>query len=201
MTYCVGLTGGIGCGKSTVARLFQEMGAIVIDTDAISHHLTQKDEAGYAGILREFGSGYLSGSGDLDRGKLRQKVFADPHARHRLEAILHPLIQKEVMDAIESCQTPYAIVVVPLLLETGTYLSMVQRVLVVDCSKEDQITRTRARSGMEPAEVEAIIAAQISREKRLEAADDILENKGLPEDLRPAVQALHQQYLKMAINP
>ena len=174
------------------------MGTSVIDTDTISHQLTQKDEVGYAEILREFGPDYLTANKELDRRKLRRRVFTEPQARHRLEAILHPLIQKEVVAAIESCQTPYAIVVVPLLLETATYLPMVQRVLVVDCSKESQIARSTARSGLLPGEVEAIIAAQISRDKRLEAADDILKNEGLPEDLLPAVQALHQQYLKLA---
>ena len=139
MTLCVGLTGGIGSGKSTVAEMFRRLGADVIDTDAISHRLTQTGAAGHHAILDAFGKDYARTDGSLDRAKLRTLVFGDAAARAKLEGILHPMIRAQVAAALADASGPYVILVVPLLIETGAYDDIVQRTLVVDCAEAEQL--------------------------------------------------------------
>lgn len=196
--YCVGLTGGIGCGKSSAARMFQELGAAVIDTDEISHELTRPGGAAVPEILREFGAEYITPEGALDRAKMRERVFSDAAAKARLERILHPMIRHESRTRLAAARAPYAILVVPLLLETGAYKEFVKRILVVDCDEAQQIARTTSRSGLKPAEVTAIMATQVSRTTRLAAADDILRNDADLDTLRRDVEALHARYLAFA---
>lgn len=198
MPFCIGLTGGIGCGKSTVAHLFAELGAAIIDTDAFSHALTQPGAAGFNAIIHQFGPLYLQADGALDRGKLRALIFSDAAAKQALESILHPLIHAEVLAALQACQAPYAVIVVPLLFETGNYLPLIQRSLVVDCAEASQIARTTARSGLSETTVRAIMAQQLPRTVRLERADDIISNENGLDSLRAQVAALHAQYFSLA---
>jgi len=197
----VGLTGGIGSGKSTVAALFAERGAAVVDTDAIAHHLTSAGGGALPAIAQTFGARFITAGGALDRPALRQLVFADARERARLEALLHPLIAAE---AQRECQAalaggaPYVLLVVPLLVETGGRQRYgMQRVLLVDCAVETQIARTMARSGLTRAEVEAIIAAQACRAARQAIADDIIDNDGALVGLTLAVDRLHRTYREL----
>ncbi len=196
--FSIGLTGGIGCGKSTVAQLFAELGAAIIDTDAISHALTQPGTSAFKAIIHQFGPNYLQADGTLDRGKLRTLIFSDVSARQALESILHPLIHAQALAAIHACQAPYAVIVVPLLFETGNYLPLIQHSLVVDCAETSQIARTTARSGLSDATVRAIMAQQLARSARLARADDIISNENGLDTLRPQVAALHARYLSLA---
>lgn len=198
MTYVIGLTGGIGSGKSTVAEIFRRLGATIIDTDAIAHELTEPGAAGLNAIVAAFGSEVLDAHGRLDRARLRRRVFADPAARRRLEAILHPLIRAEVARRLRVAEGPYVILVVPLLVETGGWRDVVERVLAVDCPEEEQIRRTMARSGLAREEVQAIMAAQADRARRLAAADDVLENSGDLQTLEAAVRVLDRRYRALA---
>ena len=198
MPYCIGLTGGIGCGKSTVAQRFAELGAAVIDTDAISHALTRPGAAGFAEIVRQFGPDFVLPQGDLDRAKLRALVFSDATAKAKLEAILHPMILAQVRADLATCRAPYALIVVPLLFETGHYLPLIQRSLVVDCDEASQIQRTMARSRLSEAEVRAILVQQLPRQERLVQADDIIRNEGDLAALRSAVATLHERYRALA---
>jgi dephospho-CoA kinase len=200
LAYAVGLTGGIGCGKSSAARLFAELGAGVIDTDVIAHQLTQADSPALTTIRHEFGPDYLLPDGSLDRARMRRLVFSDDAAKVRLEAILHPLIKQRVLGEMESIDAPYLLIVVPLLLETANYGDVVSRVLVVDCDEQQQLQRTMARSKLSAAEVSAIMSKQLSRQARLRKADDVIHNTGSLEDLRRQVETLHRQYLQWAAN-
>jgi dephospho-CoA kinase len=194
MPYCVGLTGGIGCGKSKATDIFQELGAGVVDTDVISRELTGPAGRAVPAIRARFGLDYTLADGSLDRPRMRSLVFHDPAARNELEAILHPLIREETRKRIASAPQPYVIIVVPLLLETGAYRDIVDRVLVVDCDERQQISRTMSRSGLTEDEVLRIIRAQASRNVRLSHADDVLTNDGDISGLRKQVEALHTQY-------
>ncbi len=194
----IGLTGGIGCGKSTVTAAFSCLGAAVVDTDQIAHHLTAPGQPALAAMREQFGADCFSPDGSLDRVRLRRLVFSDPAAKQKLETLLHPLIRNEVCLRLGDVSAPYAIVAVPLLLETGAYDEVVQRVLVVDCSPEQQVARVMKRSGMEEEEVHAIMAHQISRAERLCRADDILDNHGSLSELQAQVEQLHRQYLSLA---
>lgn len=198
MRLVAGLTGGIGSGKSTVARLFQERGACLVDTDAIAHTLTGAAGAAMDAIRREFGTDLVTQDGALDRAAMRRKVFSDPEAKATLEAILHPLIRAEAVRQTEACPGPYVVLVVPLLVETGGYRSLVGRVLVVDCGEEEQITRTMERSRLSREQVRAIMETQASRAERLRQADDVIDNSGAPEALASAVDVLHRKYLDLA---
>jgi dephospho-CoA kinase len=199
MTYCIGLTGGIGSGKSTVAALFQEQGITVIDSDAISHQLTQADGAAITLIATTFGEEYLTASGAMDRTKMRQLVFSDSAAKVRLEAILHPLIHAQMAAQIQGAvSSAYVLLVVPLLFEARNYRELVQRALVVDCSEEIQIARAMQRSALSDQEVRAIMAQQISRGDRLRLADDVIHNDGSLHELRQQVSQLHSRYLDYA---
>jgi dephospho-CoA kinase len=201
MVFCVGLTGGIGSGKSSAARIFGELGAGLVDTDEISHELTRAGGAAMPAIRRDFGDEYVSADGGLERARMRQRVFSDAAARAKLEAILHPLIRAETRSRVEAARTDYVVIVVPLLLETGAYRGLTDRILVVDCSEDAQIARTIGRSGLAEAQVRAIMGVQLPRAARLAAADDVLHNDGDFAALRAAAEALHQRYLALARAP
>jgi dephospho-CoA kinase len=192
----VGLTGGIGSGKSTVAALFARHGVLVIDTDAIAHRLTAAGGVAIPAIRAAFGDAVLAPDGALDRAAMRRRVFADANARKRLEAILHPLIRQQVERELARLEAqPYAIVVIPLLVETAAYGDLVERILVVDCDEASQVERVCARNGLALQEVEAIMAAQASRAQRLAVADDVIDNTGDGTALAAQVDALHRKYL------
>lgn len=198
MVYCVGLTGGIGCGKTTVARLFAELGVGVVDTDEIARELTGANGAAMDAIRAAFGREFITPDGALDRAVMRRLVFADAAARARLERILHPLIRTRAMTAVAKIDAPYALLVVPLLLETQGYRELVQRVLVVDCDERLQVARTMARSHLTEHEVRAIMANQLARAERLRGADDVIVNDGDLDSLRAQVGKLHCTYLELA---
>ena len=194
----VGLTGGIGSGKSTVAELFAKHGAGIIDTDAIAHRLTQADGEAIAAIRAAFGNDYLMDAGALDRAKMRGLIFSDAAAKQRLEQILHPLIFEQAKAQLRQLRDkPYTIVVVPLLPESRTFRQLVQRVLVVDCDENTQIARVIGRSRMTEGEVRAIIARQTPRAERLRLGDDIIRNDAGLDSLASQVAALHEHYIKM----
>lgn len=199
--FTVGLTGGIGSGKSTVADCFAALGVPVIDTDVIARDLTVAGGAVLEEIRAAFGETVMQADGTLDRAALRRRVFADSAARRQLEAILHPRIRQVVGDSLATLTAPYALVVIPLLVETGGYRDMLNRVLVVDCPEEVQIARVKARSGLAHEEIKAILAAQAGRAERLAVADDIIVNTATPEALHAEVVALHQRYLALAAAP
>lgn len=192
----VGLTGGIGSGKSTVAELFAARGAAVVDTDAIAHALTAPGGAAIEAIRAEFGDAVIRADGALDRDAMRERAFGDPAARRRLEAILHPMIRTESARGLAAATGPYAMLVVPLLVESGGRAGEVDRVLVVDCPVEVQIERVMRRNGLSRARVESILAAQASRAQRLAAADDVIDNGATPDALDAQVEALHRRYLQ-----
>jgi len=195
MSFVVGLTGGIGSGKSAVGGLFAAHGITVIDTDAIAHELTGAGGAAMPPIRAAFGDSVVGTDGALDRAAMRALVFADPPARKRLESILHPMIRAECERRLAGADSPYAILMVPLLVESGSYRERVNRVAVVDCREETQIARVMKRSGLARAEVERILAAQATREQRLAAASDVIDNDGELAALAPQVERLHAAYL------
>jgi len=196
--FVVGLTGGIGSGKSAAADEFAALGASVVDTDAIARELTDKGGAALAHIERRFGAAFLDASGAMNRKKMRDHVFADAAAKQALENLLHPLIREESARRIAAASGPYVVHVVPLLLESPGYRDRVDRVLVVDASEQAQLARVRARSGLSADEVRAIMRTQVSRAERLAGADDVIDNSGSLEALRKQVGALHQKYLQFA---
>jgi dephospho-CoA kinase len=196
--YVVGMTGGIGSGKSTVADAFAALGVPVIDTDVIARELTAAGGAALQAIRAAFGETLVRADGTLDRVALRRRVFADAAARHQLEAILHPAIRQRVEQTLAHLTARYALLVIPLLVETGTYREVLKRILVVDCPEEIQIARVMSRSGLARDEVMAILAAQAMRAERLAVADDVILNTASIEDLRAEVAILHQCYLELA---
>ena len=198
MTFVVGLTGGIGSGKTAAADEFGRLGAAVVDTDAIAHELTQPGGAALAGIEQPFGRTFLDAAGAMDRKKMRDHVFADPAAKRALEALLHPMIREQSARRIAAARAPYVVHVVPLLIESPDYRRRVNRVLVVDAPEETQVARVRARSRLPEEEVRAIMRTQVSRAERLAAADDVIDNGGSRDALRNQVAALHQKYLQFA---
>ena len=198
MGFIVGLTGGIGSGKSAVAAGFADLGIAVVDTDAIAHELTGAGGAAMPAIAAAFGTAVLSAAGALDRAAMRRVVFADAGVRQRLEGILHPMIQHEALARCEqalSQHSPYVMLAVPLLVESGVYRQHVRRVLVVDCDEAVQIRRVMARSGLAADEVRRIMSTQAARTERRAAADDIIDNNGDLAALFPQVEALHDRYL------
>ena len=198
MAFVVGLTGGIGSGKTTVAELFASLGAGLVDTDEISRRLTAPAQPAITEIARKFGPQFVAEDGSLDRVRMRNLVFADPSARKDLEAILHPLIRQESTRQFQASTSPYVVVVVPLLIETGAYRGMMGRILVVDCEPETQIRRVMGRSGLSRGEVLSIIASQASRLQRLREADDVIRNDSDLETLQAQVNPLHVRYLGLA---
>jgi dephospho-CoA kinase len=198
MSYLVGLTGGIGSGKSTVATLFAELGVPVIDTDAISHQLTQSNGAAIPSIRALFGEDVIDATGALNRIKMRELVFSDSAAKHSLEKILHPLILAQAKTLAESSPDPYVLLVIPLLFETDNYRDWLDHAVTVDCSEETQINRASKRNGLSKQTVLAIMAQQLSRAKRLQLADDVISNDGTLIDLRLQVAQLHQRFLNLS---
>lgn len=195
----IGLTGGIGCGKSTVATLFEQLGARIIDTDELSRTLTRSGGAAITAIREAFGTEYIDSSGALDRNKMRELIFADQAEKKRLEAILHPLIRQQARQIAEApTSAPFTLVVIPLLFETQGYQSWLHRTLAVDCPEEIQIARTMQRSGLSRADVQAIISQQISRVQRLQLADDIISNATGLSALATQVERLNKIYLTIA---
>jgi len=195
MSLCVGLTGGIGCGKSTVAELFAQHGACIIDTDAISHQLTQPGGGAIKALRDMFGDAYITSDGALDRVKMRNLIFSDPKAKLRLEQLLHPMIFQQAQALLQqqlSC--PYTVLIVPLLAVTPDFRKLIQRVLVINCSEKKQIERVTKRSNMNISEVRAIISQQPHHADMLKIADDVIENDGEVLNLHDQVNILHNQY-------
>lgn len=198
--FVVGLTGGIGSGKSEAARLFAGFGVPVVDTDAIAHTLTAPGQPALKTIAAALGMAALNAEGTLNRGYLRQRIFADPATRQTLEGILHPLIREQVRQVLaENTAAPYQVVVVPLLFETGAYANLINRSLLIDCTETLQIRRAMARSQLSEADVRAIMTAQFSRNQRLALADDVIRNDGTLEELHDQVWAKHEKYIKACI--
>jgi len=193
----IGLTGGIGSGKSTAADYFSALGVPVIDADEISHALTRPHQPALARITEAFGSDILDMNGALDRGQLRALVFEHPDLRKKLEAILHPLIRNEMHKLIETIDAPYCILSIPLLFETEQQ-DMVDRVLVIDAPPELQIKRSSQRDKRDEEELEAILGAQMDRKQRLSLADDVIVNDSTLDSLKQKVETLHRKYLEAA---
>lgn len=195
----IGLTGGIGSGKSHVADILAQAGAAIIDTDEIAHALTAPGGVAIAAIESSFGTSFITPEGALDRVRMRAHVFGDEAARLQLQAILHPLIGDETRRQADLAVGNYTVFVVPLLVESGRWLNQVDRVCVVDCDRDTQIARVQARNGLSQAQVEQILNAQVSRDKRLAVADDVILNDGTVsrEYLRQQVLGLHQQWCNL----
>ena len=198
MSFVVGLTGGIGSGKSVAADEFARLGASVVDTDLIAHELTAKNGLAVKEIRQLFGEKAISPDGAMDRKRMREHVFAHPDEKKKLEALLHPMIRAEAARRIQSAAGPYVVYVVPLLVESGDPRRGVDRVLVVDAPEAAQLERVRSRSRLAEGEVRAILAAQATREARRAAADDVIDNGGSLDALRKQVAALHRKYLQFA---
>jgi dephospho-CoA kinase len=194
----IGLTGGIGTGKSEVARAFAALGADVADADDAARAVSARRSPGFAAVAAAFGSEAIGADGELDRAWLRRRVFADADARAKLESILHPLIHAHLDSAMAEWRGPYGLLSVPLLLERGGLLPRVARVLVVDCPEEEQVRRVASRSGMTPAEVHAVMATQLSRAARLARADDVIDNGGAMAAIAPQVARLDALYRDLA---
>ncbi|WP_321844691.1 dephospho-CoA kinase [Paraburkholderia bannensis] len=195
----VGLTGGIGSGKSTVADLFAARGVPLVDTDVIAHRVTAPQGLAMPHIAAQFGPEFVAADGSMDRARMRALVFGDEAARKRLEAITHPLIRAETERETREAKGPYVMLVVPLLVESGAWKTRVNRVLTVDCSVETQIARVMSRNGFTREQVLAIIARQATRDDRLAAADDVIVNDNVTLDaLAQDVERLHRRYLALA---
>ncbi len=194
----IGLTGGIGSGKSEVARAFAVRGVECVDADRAAHAVSAGGTAGFDAVVAEFGDEAVGDDGELDRAWLRHRVFADAAARGRLEALLHPLIHDYLLHAMAEWRGAYGLLSVPLLLERGGLLSRVARVLVVDCPEDEQVRRVVERSGLQPEDVRAVMATQMARAARLARADDIIDNSGTKADLAPQVARLDALYREIA---
>lgn len=193
----IGLTGGIGSGKTTVSDQFQRLHVPVIDTDLIARELVQPGSPAVTEIVNVFGAEAINANGAIDRNWLRQQVFSDCEARGRLESILHPRIRTEIEHRLKTLQTPYCVIVIPLLVETG-FDDLVDRILVVDAPIAKRVQWTKQRSGISEAEILKIVAAQASREQHLAVAHDAINNDTTIEDLQAEVEKLHKNYLDLA---
>ncbi|MBC3861379.1 dephospho-CoA kinase [Undibacterium jejuense] len=196
--YAIGLTGGIGSGKTTIANLFQEYGINVIDTDAIAHQLSAPNGLAIPAIRQEFGDAAIAPNGAMDRTWMRELIFSDSGAKQKLERILHPLIRQECEKAAAMATSTYVIFVVPLLVESGNWRERVNRIAVVDCPEQTQIFRVMTRNNLSQEQVLAIMRAQVNREQRLAAADDIIRNEGDLSAAKKQVYELHQQWTGLA---
>jgi len=196
--YLVGLTGGIGSGKSEVAAAFAARGVDVLDADEIAHAISRRGEAGHRAVVASLGTGFLRPDGELDRAALRRRAFDDATFRRDLEQILHPLIAARLEDAVGDFRGPYGMLVVPLLLERGGLRKRVARILVVDCSAQEQIRRVQLRSGLPADEVRRIMATQLPRGERLAEADDVIDNSGPRSAIAPQVERLDRRYRDLA---
>jgi dephospho-CoA kinase len=193
----IGLTGGIGSGKTTVARIFEQLKTPVLDADEIAHQLVAIGQPALAQIQQEFGTGVFNPDGSLNRKKLRELVFSDPKQKQKLEAILHPLVYQSIQAKLKQLNTPYCIICIPLLFETNmTYL--IDRILVVDCSVETQIERVRKRDDMTIERIQSIIDSQVSRAYRKEQANDLIDNSQTNDRLAEEVKKLHNLYLSLS---
>ena len=197
MIYRVGLTGGIASGKTAVADIFASLGAGVVDTDRVARDVVAPGQPGLEAVRREFGEGVIRASGELDRRALREVVFTDPVARRKLETLLHPLIRARTLEALEQMRTPYAVAVVPLLVETG-FGEWVDRVAVVDCPREIQLERLMNRDGIDLDRAESMLSAQADRKTRLAAADDVIDNGGSRASTRRQTRRLHALYRRLS---
>ena len=193
----IGLTGGIGSGKSAAGDVFAALGAAVIDTDLLSRELVEPGQPALAEIVAEFGTAMLDPDGRLDRARLRERVFADSAARKRLEGILHPRIRQEMLRRAEDTGAAYVVFVIPLLFETGQQ-ALVDRVLLIDVPEATQRRRVAERDGLDSTQIDAVLAAQTDRRTRLGLADDVISNDGSLDELHSAVHAMHRRYLQMA---
>lgn len=193
----VGLTGGIGCGKTTVAKVFAKLNIPVIDADEIAHRLVEKGQPALNRIQQEFGPDMLNPDGSLNRNKLGELIFSDPEQKQKLESILHPLIFKTIQSEIEQLTVPYCIICIPLLFETDM-VHFVDRVLVVDCPVEIQIERVKKRDNLTIERIQSIIDSQVSREFRKEKADDLIDNTVPDYRLAEQVKKLHNSYLSLS---
>jgi dephospho-CoA kinase len=196
--FSVGLTGGIGSGKTLVADMFSERGAAIVDTDQIAHQLTAPEGVAISLIRSRFGDDFITDAGAMDRAKMREKVFNDADSKRQLEAILHPLIRIETERAAAHAQGIYLIFAVPLLVESGSWKNRVSRILVVDCPEQLQISRVAARNRLSEAQIRAIMATQTTRSARLAAADDVIINDKDMAALVPQVDRLHALYCGLA---
>ena len=199
--FSVGLTGGVGSGKSTIGGMLARHGAGIVDADAIAHELAQPGGAAIDALRAEFGAAAIARDGSLDRAWMRARAFADTGARARLEAILHPRIRaasNSRAGELATAGTPYVVFVIPLLVESGDARGRFDRILVVDCSEATQIARVCRRPGVDSNVARAILAAQATRARRLEAADDVLFNEAPLEETEARVGRLHQRYLELA---
>ena len=190
----IGLTGGIGSGKTAVSDIFEELGIGIVDADLASRVVVEKGRPSLEEIAKHFGQGILTEAGELDRAKLREIIFNSDEEKNWLESLLHPAIAKQIQDELKASSSPYTILVSPLLLETNQK-DFCNKVLVVDVPVETQIERTLKRDGVSLEQVQSIIKAQISRDKRLELADEVIVNDKSLEDLQLAVSKLHQQFI------
>lgn len=197
MTMIIGLTGGIACGKTAATDVFRSLGVPVIDADEISRALTGPGGKALPDVALAFGADMIDAQG-MKRDLMREIIFSDPRAKEKLEAILHPMIKREIFEQLKAVKAPYVILSVPLLLETGRWADAVKRVLVIDVSEEEQINRLVYERHMSEEQARAILDCQISRDKRVASADDLIDNSGTLEELAEKVQGLHKFYLKMA---
>ncbi|QYJ86581.1 dephospho-CoA kinase [Shewanella mesophila] len=195
--FVVGLTGGIGSGKTTVANLFADLGITLVDADIVSRQVVAKDSLGLARIAEHFGQNILLKNGQLNRAALRERIFSTPSEREWLNDLLHPMIREEMLDQLKKATSPYAILVVPLLFENGLD-RLVNCTLVVDISPELQTRRTMDRDSVSAEQVQNIIASQTSRAEKLAKADDVIDNQGTVSALKSKVALLHNKYLKLA---
>lgn len=199
MSLLVGLTGGIGSGKSTVADMFAAQGVRIIDTDLISHQLTRAGGQAIPAIRDRFGSAFIDTTDALDRSKMREHVFASPSERKLLESILHPLILAQTKQmAASATNAPYTVIVVPLLFESAHYVDWLNHVISVDCPEETQIARTLQRSQLDEGSVRAIMAQQLSRAERARLADELIHNDGSLADLEKQVVGIHHRLSALA---
>ena len=195
--FVVGLTGGIGCGKTTVTALFAKLGVQHVDADIVAREVVMPGTACLQAITQYFGNEILLATGELNRAMLRQRVFTDAASKIWLEQLLHPAIRQQILAQLQALTSPYALLIAPLLLENKLD-QHVQRVLVIDLPESLQLQRAMARDSANEQQIKAIMAAQISRNERLKLADDIITNDSSIADLTPRVAALHQQYLQLA---
>ncbi|HAS8401103.1 TPA: dephospho-CoA kinase [Vibrio vulnificus] len=198
MALVIGLTGGIASGKTTVANLFQQHFAIdIVDADIVARQVVAPGSAGLAAIVDHFGADILTREGELDRGQLRQRIFAHAEEKQWLNALLHPMIRRKMIEDLAQVSSPYALLVVPLLVENQLQ-TLCDRVLVVDVEEKTQLQRTVDRDGVDEQQVRAILKAQASRHERLALADDVIKNESKDQDLLQQITDLHQKYLAMS---
>lgn len=193
----IGLTGGIGCGKTTVGKLFEQAGVPVIDADDIAHRLVEPGQPALKAIVSVFGDNILTNDGSLSRAQLRDIVFSDSEKKNQLEAILHPEVFRTIQNSVDKLETPYCIICIPLLFETGQ-TGYVDRILVIDCPVAEQIKRVSIRNGLEQSRIMTIIDSQVSREFRLRHADDLIDNSGNGDGLAQQVKKLHNFYVSIS---